>query len=195
MRVVLKGIDERIGETIDLSLHADVAVATCFVNTAANEAKLAGLDDLPTAADQGNERDALFEAMDPNSNGFLSLAEVDAGLRSRIPGLAGKKQALLRAFQASKGARRGASALADDMLEKGEEFRLFLLYLHRYLELLGAFEQMDVDGDRRLDADEFEAACASGLLVRWGVHVADPPREFAKIDLNGGGVVLFDEFA
>ena len=178
-----------MGETIDLSLHGEPTVATSFVNPAAAQAKLAGLDDLPTGTDQEGERDELFASMDPNSNGFLSLAEVDAGLRARVPGLASKKQALLRAFQASKGARRGTRALSDDMVEKGEEFRLLLLYLHRYLELLCAFEQLDTDGDRRLDAEEFEAACAGGVLAKWGVHVHDPRREFEAIDLNGGGVV------
>ena len=136
--------------------------------------------------------------MDGNGNGYLSLAEVDSGMRGVISGaglLASAKPAVMRAFQAAKGARSGGRPLGDDLIERGDEFRLFLLYLRRYLELLLAFDQLDTSGDRRLDTDEFEEACAAGILSDWGVHVCDPAREFAAIDLDGGGMILFDEFA
>ena len=31
-------------------------------------------------------------------------------------------------------------------------------------------------------------------LEKWGVKIANPESEFKKIDKNGGGVIMFDEF-
>ena len=112
--------------------------------------------------------------------------------RRRAQALAGAKPAVLRAFNAAKAVRKGGKALGDDLIERGEEFRLFLLYTRRYLELFAAFEQLDTSGDRRLDLDEFDEACSSDILADWGVVVDDPAREFRAIDLDGGGKVLFD---
>lgn len=55
------------------------------------------------------------------------------------------------------------------------------------------FLMVDTGDDRRLNFGEFTAAL--GALKRWGVEVADPAAEFAAMDANGGGEVLFDEFS
>lgn len=53
---------------------------------------------------------------------------------------------------------------------------------------------MDTSGDNRLGADEF--ARAVPLLKSWGVAGLDnPAASFQKMDIDGGGMVLFDEFA
>ena len=199
-RARLKGIGERAGERIDLSAHGDPALPRCvFVNVAAPTTVLDALEQLsalPTSPSAEAERRKLFRAIDSNSNGFVSLSELDLGLRNELrlgEPLLRAKPAILRAFQAAKGARVSRQQLGADMVESGEEFRLLLLYLQRYFELFGLFEQIDTSGDRRLDLDEFEEALP--LLAGWGVAVADPAREFAAIDLDGGGKVLFDEFA
>ena len=162
-------------------------------------AELASLPTAKTAQDKA-ARNLLFASMDGNGNGYLSLAEIDGGMKSMLPGNAARaKPAVMRAFQAAKVARPSGSqpnaSLRDDVVERGAEFRLFLLYLKRYLELLAAFERLDADGDRRLDVDEFTEACRIGLLSTWGVNVDDAEEEFRKMDLDGGGKVLFDEFA
>ena len=204
VRTRLINLHELADERIDLATQADPPIpgALKFVNAAATAGRAALLSELtsmPTSKSPQDRaaRNLLFASMDGNGNGFLSLAEVDLGLVHVLSpqALAGAKPAVLRAFNAAKAVRKGGRPLGDDLIERGEEFRLFLLYTRRYLELFAAFEQLDTSGDRRLDVDEFEAACSSGLLSDWGVAVSDPVAEFAKIDLDKGGQVLFDEFA
>ena len=72
------------------------------------------------------------------------------------------------------------------------EFRLLLVYLQRYFELFVMFERVDVGDDRRVNEDEFTEAL--WMIEEWGLHVDDPSAEFALIDRNGGGEILFDEF-
>jgi hypothetical protein len=33
------------------------------------------------------------------------------------------------------------------------------------------------------------------LLKKWGAKIDNPEDEFKKIDKNGGGILLFDEFS
>ena len=55
------------------------------------------------------------------------------------------------------------------------------------------FDMIDTSDDRRVDRDEFEHALP--LFEQWGVHVDDPDAEFQRIDVDGGGRILFDEFS
>ena len=79
--------------------------------------------------------------LDVNGNGFLSLAEVDKGVKDimRLPNLFKMKPVLLRAFNAakacvpSKNKRHG-----DDYVEKAE-YRFLLKYLRQYCEYFVAF--------------------------------------------------------
>ena len=158
---------------------------------------------LPVGQDRASatQRKQLFEQIDLNGNGFLSLAEVDRGVRDviRCEALFRAKPVMMRAFQAAKDAvqskakSKAKAELASRYVERGEEFRLLLLYLRRYFELLGAFRAIDASSDQRVDIDEFVAGCAT--LPRFGIEVKDPRADFARIDVNGGGMILFDEFA
>ena len=76
---------------------------------------------------------------------------------------------------------------------QGKEFRMLLVYVRRYFELLAMFDTIDTGEDRRVDIDEFKRAMQ--LLAGWGVKVEDPEAAFKEIDSDGGGQVLFDEFA
>ena len=51
------------------------------------------------------KRKELFQRFDPNGNGYLSLAEVDKGVRDvlELDGVFNCKPAIMRAFQAAKG--------------------------------------------------------------------------------------------
>ena len=80
----------------------------------------------------------------------------------------------------------------DDYVEL-TEFRTLLLYLRQYLELYVMFDEIDTDDDKRIEEKEFGRAVA--LIERWGVKVADAGVLFREIDADGGGKVLFDEFA
>jgi hypothetical protein len=59
------------------------------------------------------------------------------------------------------------------------------------------FEQIDgsVDSldDRRISSEEFKKCVPS--LNSWGAKITDASKTFSEIDVNGGGIVLFDEFA
>ena len=137
----------------------------------------------------------LFKQFDPNSNGYLSLAEVDKGIRDilQIEELFDLKPVIMRAFQAAKTSNSKSHAkLANDFVEKAE-FRLLFVYLGKYFELWELFDAVDTDDDRRVDLQEFKRAVP--LINSWGAKIADPEKTFREIDANGGGIILFDEFA
>lgn len=168
---------------------------------------------------QKTRREQLFAGFDGNANGFLSLAEVDKGMRDvlKLPELFNIKPVIMRAFQASKNAhvhtktrnraarnggwRPGKVLAGEDYVERSE-FRLLLKYLRQYFELFLMFEEMDgSDGldvdDRRVSLSEFKHS--HSLLVSWGlppsIQQMDPTDLFKQIDKDGHGMILFAEFA
>merc|ERR1711991_202102 len=91
----------------------------------------------------------------------------------------------MRAFQAAKGAndsKNKKGSHGPDFIEKCE-FRLLFVYLRQYFEIWQMFDEVDSSDDRRVN---FEA---------WGLKIDNPEAEFKAIDKNGGGIILFDEFA
>jgi len=135
--------------------------------------------------------------IDPNGNGYLSLAEVDKGCKD-VLGLYeifDAKPVIMRAFQAAKSAndkKNKAGSHGPDYIEKCE-FRLFLVYIRQYFEIWQIIQSVDTSGDRRISFDEFESALSK--IESWGLSISDPKAEFVSIDKNGGGMILFDEFA
>merc|ERR1711924_577168 len=74
-------------------------------------------------------------------------------------------------------------------------------YLRSYFELYEMYRMVDKSGDRRVSKDEF---CAAGpMLASWGLVAEDGAaldeaqlaEVFAKADADGGGMILFTEFA
>ena len=55
------------------------------------------------------------------------------------------------------------------------------------------FSEIDKSDDNRISVDEFKQALPD--IKRWGVTIEDPDKAFAEVDSDGGGLVLFDEFA
>ena len=57
------------------------------------------------------------------------------------------------------------------------------------------FNRLDTSDDRRIDSSEFKSG--ADMVKGWGVELKDDEieAEFAKIDVDGGGKILFDEFA
>ena len=86
------------------------------------------------------KRKDLFKQFDPNGNGFLSLAEVDKGVRDVLQSdeLFDCKPALNRAFHFAKDKSQGESEHGPDYIEF-REFRLFLQTLRQYFEYYQAF--------------------------------------------------------
>eukprot|EP01065_Artemidia_motanka_P037933 TRINITY_DN4681_c0_g1_i4.p1 TRINITY_DN4681_c0_g1~~TRINITY_DN4681_c0_g1_i4.p1 ORF type:complete len:841 (+),score=139.65 TRINITY_DN4681_c0_g1_i4:50-2524(+) len=145
-----------------------------------------------TDAESKRQRRQLFRRMDGNGSGKLSLAEIDAGVRDhmKLPGFFDAKPAIMCAYKTAKNA--DASQGADDFVSPSE-FRLLMVALRHYFELWVMFGALDRDGDRRVSYDEFQKALP--LLETFGGAVDDPEAAFAAIDADGGGMVLFEEFA
>ncbi len=86
----------------------------------------------------------------------------------------------------------GSNAQNDDYVDYNE-FRMFLLYLRQYLELWVMFAAIDTSNDKRIERQEFAAAV--DFVGKWGLTITDVDATFKEMDADGGGVVLFDEFA
>ena len=140
-------------------------------------------------------RDALFDALDVNGNGGLSLAEIDKGVVSGVftkvlspEGSTGgenfdHKPALMRAYHA-------ADRSKDGFIERSE-FALLLQYMVYFNNLWHKFEAIDSDHDRRLNLAEFTAGCQ---ILGLDMTVEETEAEFMRCDADGGGMVLFGEF-
>ena len=151
-------------------------------------------DKIPVGKDEREKRFALFDSFDPNGNGILSLAEVDKGMRDVlvIDEIFDAKPAMMRAFQCAKNrSGKDKEDLKSDYIER-LEFKFFLNALKQYFEYFVAFERIDNDDDRRVSFEEFEKALP--IMANWVGEIEDAHAEFDAIDLNDGGLVLFDEF-
>ena len=132
--------------------------------------------------------------MDVNGNGYLSLAEVDKGMRDviKIPTLFDLKPVLMRAFQAAKAVAKATNQHSDDYVTR-KEYRYLLKYLREYYEYWVAFDRVDSDSDRRVSFDEFNKA--SKQMQSWGIDMTDPQARFRECDADGKGMILFNEFS
>ena len=145
-------------------------------------------------AEEKKRRDDLFMQFDPNGNGYLSLAECDKGVIDILGLKDAAKPAIMRAYQLARDVRPSeAGSVGSDYVSKSE-FRVFLLYLKQHLELWEMFKLADAGDDRRIDLGEFKASAP--LLREWGLEVSDDVEAtFKEVDADGGGQILFVEFA
>lgn len=136
----------------------------------------------------------MFRQMDLNNNGCLSLAELDGGVIDALGcrDLFNVKPVLIRAFNAAKNLTGDQEGVMADYVQF-EEFRALLSYLRQYFEYWVMFDRIDTSSDRRVNFEEFQQAL--GEIKKWGVEVADPVAAFNEIDMDGHGMILFDEFA
>ena len=139
------------------------------------------------------KRKKLWDAMDMNRNGFLSLAEFDKGIRDvlKLPKLFPQKKVLIRAYNSSKDKIKGKSKYSKDYVE-WLEFRYLLIYLRQYFEYYVMFCRVDTDDNFKIDLNEFKKALPT--LEKWGVKITDPEAEFKRIDTNSSGNIMFEEF-
>ena len=139
------------------------------------------------------QRKKLWDAMDMNRNGYLSLAEFDKGVRDvlKLPKLFPQKKVLIRAYNASKDKIKGKSKHSKDYVE-WLEFRYLLIYLRQFFEYYVMFCRVDLDDNFKIDLKEFKTALPN--LEKWGVKISDPEAEFKKIDTNNSGSIMFEEF-
>jgi len=131
-----------------------------------------------------DELKKLWHSLDFNGNNIVSLAEIDKMAVDQFP-LLNHKPALMRAYKATIKAGNG-----DDWVQK-KEFKMLLGNLFYFNKIFWLFENVDGDADRRLTAAEFKK-----LLTICGAKMSDQEiqSDFRKVDKNGGGIILFDEF-
>jgi len=116
---------------------------------------------LPTSKtdkEQIQLRKKLFKSFDPNGNGYLSLAEIEKGIRDvlELENIFNCKPAIFRAYKHAKNySKKGG--IAGDYVEY-KEFRIFLLALRQFFEYYEAFDTIDTSNDRRITLDEFRWA-------------------------------------
>ena len=90
---------------------------------------------------------------------------------------------------------QGLSKAANpDFIDKSE-LKMLLVNMRQYLELWVMFDRVDLGDDRRITQQEFVGASVSGTFTDWGLDVQNAEESFRNIDTNGGGQILFDEFA
>ena len=139
------------------------------------------------------KRKKMWDAIDMNKNGYVSLAEFDRGVRDvlNLPQIFSLKKVLMRAYQASKDKIKGKAKYSKDYVE-WLEFRILLVYLRQYFEYYVMFCRIDTSDDFKVNLQEFKKALPT--LEKWGIKMKNPEAEFKKIDHNNSGNVMFNEF-
>merc|ERR1740130_71477 len=127
---------------------------------------------------------SLWKCLDFNGNNIVSLAEIDKMCVEKYP-LLNHKPALMRAYKATIKAGNG-----DDWVQK-KEFKSLLGNLIYFNKAFWLFDNADGDKDRRLTEKEFKW-CMSCLGEK--MSDSEASMEFRRVDRNGGGIILFDEF-
>ena len=131
--------------------------------------------------------------MDVNGNGYMSLAEIDKGLRDviQLPEIFDLKPVIMRAYQTARTISPAKNKHSDDYVTKNE-FKYLLYYLRQYYEYWVGFDEVDKDDDRRISYDEFVKAVP--MMEKWGIKITDPEASFKEADSDGHGKILFVEF-
>ncbi|EGD82612.1 hypothetical protein, variant [Salpingoeca rosetta] len=131
------------------------------------------------------QMDSLWRALDFNNNGIVSLAEIDKLVVERYP-LLDHKPALMRAYK--------QTTLKDgdgDAWVERREFPALIRNIFYFNKLFHVFDVIDRDDDRRLDFDEFKRGLGE---IGLSIPTSEARAEFDLMDMNDGGIVLFDEF-
>jgi len=136
--------------------------------------------------DSEKELKDTYLLLDMNRNEKLSLAEIDKFVVERYP-LLNNKRALMRAYkQTTEG-----EAVLEDAYVQMSEFKSLLINLIYFSRVYYVFDAADTDDDHRITLNEMKKGCS---LMGLRMSDREVQQEFEKMDANGGGLVLFDEF-
>jgi hypothetical protein len=126
------------------------------------------------------QRLRIYAQFDMNNNGYLSLAEIDKGIRDvlELPELFDAKPVIIRAYTAARTKIASKHSYGDDYVSKAE-FRYLLIYLRMYYHLWIEFDILDSSNDRRLGEAEFVAG--KERLAAWGISVKNPSEKFHEL--------------
>eukprot|EP00755_Sulcionema_specki_P010817 Sspe_Gene.7150::Locus_2417_Transcript_1_1_Confidence_1.000_Length_1380::g.7150::m.7150 len=138
------------------------------------------------------ERKKMFQEIDGNGNGKLSLAELDLAVKRKWPQF-DHKQAIIRAYKLADKDRNGFLTRNDDI--RRCEFSRFLKYLELYVKYWHRFNEMDTDKSRSVDMGEWVRNAPRVLDLDEGeLSLEELQQIFREIDIDNGGRILFDEF-
>jgi Ca2+-binding EF-hand superfamily protein len=126
----------------------------------------------------------VWDHLDFNGNNIVSLAEIDKLCVEAYP-LLNHKPALMRAYKSTIQSGNG-----DDWVQK-KEFKSLLGNLIFFNKIFWLFDNADGDKDRRLTETEFKWMMS---MLGEKMSAAEGSMEFRRVDRNGGGIILFDEF-
>eukprot|EP00090_Calanus_glacialis_P000251 TRINITY_DN10165_c0_g1_i1.p1 TRINITY_DN10165_c0_g1~~TRINITY_DN10165_c0_g1_i1.p1 ORF type:complete len:183 (-),score=50.60 TRINITY_DN10165_c0_g1_i1:189-737(-) len=145
--------------------------------------------------EQYQMRKKMWGAIDVNDNGYVSLSEITRGVRDvlNLGDLFDCRPAINRAYHYSRSVSKSTKKHDDDYLEF-REFRVFLQALRQFFEYYQAFNRLDSGQDGRVSKEEFLSDKIKESIEIWVGPIDDMEAEFAKIDKNGGGQILFSEF-
>lgn len=166
---------------------------------------------LPAQPADEKQREELWNVLDNNGNGSVSLAEFDGwfnqhfGAAESAAGLelannASKtwiytKPVLIRAFNLANGVSDAPSKGADNYITK-DEFRLLLVATQAGMMIYRLFDIVDTSDDGRVTQDEWDGQLdeINALLHDYGYTGDDiKSSDFSKVDNDGGGMILLNE--
>jgi Ca2+-binding EF-hand superfamily protein len=133
---------------------------------------------MPTKA----QRVELFDLMDTSGDGSLTDREVAIAVSTQWPQFDNQ--------EALKVAMHTADTSQDGTIGR-KEFGLLLEYLVFFNNLWSKFAELDSGGDGKLDVEEFKKGCK---MVGIKLTAAEAESEFATMDMDGGGTIVFAEF-
>eukprot|EP00092_Neocalanus_flemingeri_P014895 GFUD01016087.1.p1 GENE.GFUD01016087.1~~GFUD01016087.1.p1 ORF type:complete len:183 (-),score=43.94 GFUD01016087.1:103-651(-) len=145
--------------------------------------------------EQYQMRKKLWGAIDVNGNGYVSLSEITRGVRDvlNLGDVFDCRPAINRAYHYGRSVAQAKKKHDDDYLEF-REFRFFLQALRQFFEYYQAFSRIDSGQDGRVSKEEFLSENIKQSIETWVGPIDDMEAEFAKIDTNKGGQILFSEF-
>jgi len=145
--------------------------------------------------DEKEKRKKLWEVIDANGNGYVSLAEITKGVRDVIgvDDLFDSRPAINRSFHHCRKLSKAGRSKEDDYLEF-REFRMFLRTLRKFFEYHQAFLRLDTGADQRISKEEFTSDSMRKTIQEWVGPIEDMEAEFDRVDSSGGGQILFSEF-
>eukprot|EP00977_Amphora_coffeiformis_P029830 scaffold42983_cov176-Amphora_coffeaeformis.AAC.1 len=126
-----------------------------------------------------DEIQVIFDEIDRNHDGLLSMPEVEKAMIQRKAEFDLKPTIVLRAFQKTD--------TDNDGKISRDEFFKFIRLVSYYKNLSSVFDAMDTDRNRRLNKTEF-------LKASKVLEIDDPDAIFQEMDENKGGYIVFDEF-
>lgn len=152
-------------------------------------------NDLLEDSKEGNAaRQKLFQSMDNNKSGSLTLNEIQVGIihELKVEELVRCKIAIFKAFEAVLSFRKKGKFTKSDQFITFSEFKKFLFLVLEFYDFFEMFQKVDSNSNKMIDFYEFAASIP--IIEKWGVIVHDAEKAFGEIDHNKSGAISFDEF-